>query len=80
MTLKPNPCAGVRNISSRLGPIEYRSPVALTAYANNPRKHPEKQLIKLMASIREFGFALPVLVDAARVIIAGHARVEAAAR
>lgn len=33
-----------------------------------------------MASIREFGFALPVLVDAAGLIIAGHARVEAAKR
>ncbi|WP_188063304.1 hypothetical protein [Sphingobium sp. KCTC 72723] len=32
-------------------------------YANNPRRHPEKQLVALEASIREFGFLLPVLID-----------------
>ena len=81
MALKPTPCAGaLRNISDRLGPIEYRSPAALTAYTNNPHKHPEKQLVKLMASIGEFGFALPVLVDTDGVLIAGHARIEAAKR
>ena len=67
-------------IEQRLGPIDYRSPSSLTAYAANPRKHPEKQLVKLMASIREFGFALPVLVDEDGVIIAGEARIEAAKR
>lgn len=81
MTLKPKPCANaLRNITGRLGELEYRPPAALTAYENNPRKHPEKQFVKLMASIREFGFALPVLIDEAGVIIAGHARVEAAKR
>lgn len=48
MTLKPDSCAGaLRSTADRLGPIEYRSPAALTAYENNPRKHPEQQLIKL---------------------------------
>jgi DNA modification methylase len=67
-------------LGQRLGTIEYRSPASLTAYENNPRTHSEKQLVKLMASIREFGFALPVLIDPEAVIIAGHARVEAARR
>ena len=67
-------------IDRRLGPIEYRRVGALTAYQNNPRKHPEKQIFKLMASISQFGFALPVLVDEGSVIIAGEARVEAARR
>jgi DNA modification methylase len=67
-------------INRRLGPIEYRAPGALTPYAANPRKHPEKQIVKLMASIWEFGFALPVLVDESGAIIAGEARVEAAKR
>lgn len=67
-------------IEQRLGPIEYRSAESLKAYANNPRKHPEKQLVKLAASINEFGFALPVLVDDGSTIIVGEARVAAAKR
>jgi len=67
-------------LERRLGPIEYRPTTSLTAYEKNPRRHPEKQIIKLMASISEFGLALPVLVDGERTIIAGHARIEAARR
>lgn len=67
-------------LERRLGPITYQPIGSLIAYERNPRKHSEKQLVKLMASIREFGFALPVLVDGDRMIIAGHARVEAARR
>jgi ParB-like chromosome segregation protein Spo0J len=65
-------------LEQRLGPIEYRPLATLNRYENNPRKHPEKQLLKLEASIREFGFTMPVLVDEAGTIIAGEARVEAA--
>jgi DNA modification methylase len=57
-----------------------RSPAELIAYARNPRKHPEKQIVKLMASMRRYGFTQPVLLTAAGEIIAGHARVEAAKR
>ena len=67
-------------IQRRLGPISYEPIASLTAYDKNPRKHPEKQIVKLMASISEFGFALPILIDADRTIIVGHARVEAARR
>jgi len=67
-------------LGRRLGPIEYQPIASLTDYEKNPRRHPEKQIVKLMASIGEFGFALPVLVDAERTIIAGHARIEAARR
>lgn len=67
-------------LGQRLGPIEYRSIGSLNAYLNNPRKHPEKQLVKLAASITEFGFAMPVLVDKQDAIIAGEARVLAARR
>src|SRR5690606_15234623 len=49
-------------------------------YDRNPRKHPERQLVSLAASIAEFGFAMPVLVDEAGTIIAGEARVAAARR
>lgn len=67
-------------LERRLGPVEYHPTTSLTAYEQNPRRHPEKQIIKLMASISEFGFVLPVLVDTERTIIAGHARIEAARR
>lgn len=76
-SLLPNELAA---LEQRLGPIEYRPTAALTAYKNNPRKHPEKQLVKLAASISEFGFAMPVLIDEENTIIAGEARVEAARR
>ncbi|BBI21787.1 methyltransferase [Qipengyuania flava] len=67
-------------LDHRLGPIEYRPLASLKRYDNNPRKHPERQLMKLAASIREFGFAMPILVDEADTIIAGEARLEGARR
>jgi|GEM_PF-2601810 len=62
----------------RSGPIEYRPIGEIHVCKNNPRKHPEKQNIKFMASIRHFGFAIPALIDNDRTIIAGEARIEAA--
>ena len=54
-------------------------PVAsLAAYAANARMHPSEQVAQLAASIAEFGFNVPVLVDDAGVLIAGHGRVLAA--
>ena len=50
----------------------------LVPYANNAKKHGARQIQQLRASLREFGFVTPVLVDADRNIIAGHGRVEAA--
>jgi DNA modification methylase len=64
----------------RFGPIEHRPVGSLTPYSNNPRKHPERQLVKLAASIAEFGLVMPVLIDEDGVIIAGEARVAAAKR
>jgi len=85
MRLKPSPeptkiLSSILNSDGKLGPIEYRSPASLTPYVNNPRKHPEKQIVKLMASMEEFGFVAPVLVDKDDIIIAGEARIEAAKR
>jgi DNA modification methylase len=65
---------------ARLGPIIYRRPDELIAYARNPRKHPERQIVALMASISEFGFNMPILVDGDSQIIAGDARLQAAKR
>ena len=47
-------------------------------YANNTRTHSDEQVAQVAASIREFGFTNPVLVDADDGIIAGHGRVLAA--
>lgn len=52
----------------------------LIPYANNARTHSDEQLKKLQASLREFGFVNPVLIDKDLGIIAGHGRVEAARR
>lgn len=51
---------------------------ALTAFANNSRTHSDEQVEQIVASIRQFGFTSPVLVDEAGSIIAGHGRVLAA--
>lgn len=52
----------------------------LIPYANNARTHSDDQIKKIQASLREFGFVNPVLIDANHGIIAGHGRVEAAKR
>jgi ParB-like nuclease domain/Integrase core domain len=46
--------------------------------AKNTRTHSKKQIRKIATSIRELGFAAPVLVDEYDVLIAGHGRLEAA--
>ena len=52
----------------------------LIPYANNARKHDENQIKQIAASIKEFGFNNPVLIDKDNGIIAGHGRVLAAQR
>jgi DNA modification methylase len=52
----------------------------LIPYANNARTHSDEQIKKIQASLREFGFVNPVLIDKDCGIIAGHGRVEAAKR
>jgi DNA modification methylase len=49
-------------------------------YAANARTHPDEQVAQIAASIAEFGFNVPVLLDDAGVLIAGHGRVLAAKR
>lgn len=47
-------------------------------YARNSRTHSDAQVAQIAASIREFGFTNPVLIDGENGIIAGHGRVLAA--
>ena len=58
--------------------IEYRSIDALLPYARNPRTHSPAQIAKIAASIVEFGWTQPILVDGDNGIIAGHGRLAAA--
>lgn len=46
-------------------------------YENNPRKN-EAAVEKVAASIHEFGFKVPIIIDAENVIVAGHTRLKAA--
>lgn len=58
--------------------IVWQATDGLKPQARNARTHSEKQLQQIAASIRQFGFTNPVLIDAEGHIIAGHGRVEAA--
>lgn len=51
----------------------------LREYENNPRNN-DNAVAAVAASIKEFGFKVPIVIDAAGVIIAGHTRAKAAAQ
>lgn len=50
----------------------------LVPYARNSRTHSDAQIAKIAASIKEFGFLNPIIIDGENGIIAGHGRVLAA--
>ena len=52
--------------------------IDLIPYVNNARTHSPEQVTQIAASIKEFGFCNPVLIDGNNGIIAGHGRVMAA--
>jgi DNA modification methylase len=58
--------------------VEEVSVEKLVPYARNARSHSDGQIAQIAASIREFGFVNPVLIDGDHGIIAGHGRVLAA--
>lgn len=58
--------------------VEYVSPDILIPYVNNARTHSEEQVTQLAASMREFGFTNPVLIDEENGVLAGHGRLMAA--
>lgn len=57
--------------------VEYLKVTDLVPYANNPRKN-DGAVKAVAASIREFGFRVPIIVDRDNVIVAGHTRLKAA--
>ena len=58
--------------------IEYLSPSSLKPWAKNARTHSKKQIRQLAASITEFGFTNPILIDGHSNVLAGHGRIAAA--
>ncbi|MBM6441893.1 ParB N-terminal domain-containing protein, partial [Lacticaseibacillus rhamnosus] len=58
--------------------IEAREVAKLKPYAKNARTHSPEQIDQLVASIEEFGFTIPILVDEKGMVLAGHGRLAAA--
>lgn len=58
--------------------VTYRKTGDLIPYARNARTHSQEQVQRIAASINEFGFTNPILVDGDNGIIAGHGRLAAA--
>lgn len=58
--------------------IVYKKTDDLIPYARNSRTHDEAQVAQIAASIKEFGWTNPILLDGENGIIAGHGRVMAA--
>lgn len=66
----------VKNQSSLV--IVYKSLNSLISYAKNTRIHSDEQVKQIIASIGEYGWTNPVLIDEGGEIIAGHGRILAA--
>lgn len=60
--------------------IIQRKPANLIPWEGNPRTHSDKQIVALMASIKELGFRVPIITNEEGVVLAGHGRLEAAKR
>lgn len=58
--------------------VEQRAVTDLIPYAANSRTHSDAQVAQIAASIREFGWTNPILIDGEGTIIAGHGRLMAA--
>ena len=74
---------GKVNAGAPKSPMRHRSDerlAELVPYARNARTHSPAQVKEIAASISEFGFTNPVLIDEAGMIVAGHGRVLAAQR
>ena len=58
--------------------ITQKKVTELIPYVNNSRTHSDEQVAQIAASIKEFGWTNPILVDGTNGIIAGHGRLLAA--
>ena len=78
--LSPGQTAVIFSRSFSLNPIhlEYRKVASLIPYGRNPRTHSDAQVAKIAASIVEYGWTNPILIDGENGIVAGHGRLAAA--
>ncbi len=58
--------------------IEIKKIEELQPYQRNSRRHSPEQIAKIARSITEFGWTNPILLDRNGMVVAGHARLEAA--
>jgi site-specific DNA-methyltransferase (adenine-specific) len=81
-TLQPcdgQPFSEVNIVSDNKFPAYKKTKVSdLIPYALNSRTHSDDQVAQIAASIREFGFTNPILIDESNGLIAGHGRLLAA--
>lgn len=54
--------------------IVYKRPHELTPYAQNTKKHDQRQIDNVAESIRQFGFVQPIVIDKDGVVVIGHCR------
>ena len=69
----PQPAISTTSFDVQTWPID--RPIA---YARNARKIPQAAIDKVAASLKEFGWRQPIVVDVDGVIVAGHTRLLAA--
>ena len=60
--------------------VEYVPIGNIKPYENNAKKHPDDQIEQIAASIKEFGWQQPIVVDKNSVVIIGHGRLLAAVK
>ncbi|WP_187394053.1 site-specific DNA-methyltransferase [Oceaniovalibus sp. ACAM 378] len=65
----------VRDVRLKIETIKVE---AIQRFENNPRIHSESQIDQIAASIQQFGFTNPLLINGSGGLIAGHGRLEAA--
>ena len=75
---RASPRCGIYGNKPMAANIELWEVNRLVPSAHNARTHSDSQVAEIAGSIVAFGFMVPVLVDSAGVIIAGHGRVLAA--
>jgi len=55
-------------------------PRSLVSNRRNPRRHSDRQILQIAASVQTFGFVTPLLVDESSTVIAGYGRLATALR
>ncbi len=75
MAAKGNSAPTIKGGSAAKIAIEWVPIDKLVPYAANARSHPPAQIAQIAASIKEFGFITPCVIDKNDVLIAGHGRV-----